>query len=287
MTIRWREILAGTSGLLLLAGCHMQPYGPGYYNYGPTYGPSYSTPPGYMTPGPVYTPQNLSPTPITPGTGSPTPISPTPNQNTPTWRPDSTPSNNLQDAPPYRPNNTNSNGVVPDPLDLDPGFGAPPGAAATVPRAVPLTDAPPFQPVETASGTAQPPGRFPADDPDPFEAPTQVTPAALKPVGISTTASSAPAPYGHDAQQYTWLRGIVDYDSDSKTWSIIYNLTPDVGDKFGGSFIFAPHPQLQNLQPGAQVLVKGRVDPGRTDGRNKPLYEISQLVPLPPRDAGP
>jgi hypothetical protein len=38
---------------------------------------------------------------------------------------------------------------------------------------------------------------------------------------------------------------------------------------------------LDSLKPGGQVLVKGRVDPGRTDGRNKPLYDIYQLVILP------
>jgi hypothetical protein len=224
-----------------------------------------------MQPGQIYTPQNMTPTPGSPSFGSPTPISPTPSQSTPTWRPDG----GTNDAPPFRPNS----GSVPDPLDLDPGFGPPPGAS--IPRAVPLADAPPFRPIETASGSANPPGRFPADELDPFEAPTQVNPASLKPIGAPPSPSAGQTPYGYDGQNYTWLRGLVDYDLESRSWSIIYDLTPDVRDRFGGSFVFAPHPQLDSLKPGAQVLVKGRVDPGRTDGRNKPLYDIYQLVVLP------
>jgi hypothetical protein len=95
----------------------------------------------------------------------------------------------------------------------------------------------------------------------------------LKPAGGQT-------PYSFDGENYTFVKGIVDYDPASQTWSIIYDLQPR--DKFGGSFIFAAHPQLQNLKPGDLVLAKGRVDPGRTDARGKPLYEVGTLTVLPP-----
>jgi hypothetical protein len=247
-------------GVVMLAGCHMSPYGPGYYNAGPMYGPTYSAPQQYMAPGPgpVYTPQNLGPTPVGPNLGSPTPISPSsPSQGTPTWRPD--PNNGLNDAPPYKPNN----GVVPEPFDPD--FSAPPGAAS-VPRAVP---------VSPVAGTA--PQIFPGNDPDPFETPAQ---PLLKPAG----SSSSSTPYSYDGDNYTFVKGIVDYDAASQTWSIIYDLHPK--DKFGGSFIFAAHPQLQTLKRGDLVLAKGRVDPGRTDSRGKPLYEVGTLTVLPPLPIG-
>jgi len=247
----WRAALG--IGVVMLAGCYMhRPYGPGYYNAGPMYGPTYSAP-QYMqpTPGPVYTPQNnLGPT-----LNSPTPINPS--QGTPTWRPDPNNSGLGNDAPPFKPNN----GVVPDPLDPD--FSAPPGAA-NVPRATPISP---------VAGTA--PAMFPGNDPDPFESPVPVQPL-LKPAGGSI-------PYSYDGDQYTFVKGIVDYDAASQTWSIIYDLQPK--DRFGGSFIFAPHPQLQTLKPGDLVLAKGRVDPGRTDARGKPLYEVGTLTVLPPLPA--
>jgi hypothetical protein len=245
----------GLLGVAMLAGCHMSPYGPGYYNAGPMYGPTYSAP-QYMqpTPGPVYTPQNLGPMPAGPNLGSPTPINPSPTQSGPTWRPDPNNSGLGNDAPPFKPNN----GVVPDPLDPD--FSAPPGAA-NVPRATPISP---------VAGTA--PAMFPGNDADPFEAPKPV----LKPAGSSS-------PYAYDGDNYTFIKGIVDYDAGSQTWSVIYDLQPK--DKFGGSFIFSPHPQLQNLKPGDLVLAKGRVDPGRTDVRGKPLYEVSTLTVLPPLPA--
>jgi hypothetical protein len=242
--------LVASAGFAMLAGCHMQPtYGPGYYNSGPMYGPSYSQP-QYMTPGPVYTPQNMG----APTLNSPTPINPgSPTPNAPTWRPD--PNNGLDSsAPPFKPNNDR----VPDPLD--PGFGDPPGAAL-VPRA---------SPIATVGGGDAP--MFPGNDPDPFESPAVVNPGAepvLKPAGGSS-------PYAFDETSYTFVKGIVDYDALSKTWSIIYDLQPR--DRFGGSFIFAPHPQLQNLKPGDLVMAKGRVDPGRTDTRGKPLYEITTIT---------
>ncbi|MDZ4687133.1 MAG: hypothetical protein SH850_18810 [Planctomycetaceae bacterium] len=254
--------------LVLLSGCYMhRPYGPGYYNAGPMYGPTYSAPPGqYMAPGQqIYSPQNSGPM-LSPGVGSPTPITPTNPSGTPAWRPD--PNSGLQDAPTFRPNN----GMVPDPLDPD--FSAPP-AAAMVPKA---------RAIETVGGTGGAP-MFPGDDP--FEAPTQVSlvapgsEPALRPAGLATAATTPQAPYGYDGQNYSFVKGIVDYDQQSKTWSIIYELKPEIGDKFGGSFLFASHPQLQTLKPGDLVLAKGRVDPGRTDTRGKPLYEIGTLVVLP------
>lgn len=282
--MRWLSIehTGRLAAVLLLTGCHHYPNGPMYYNAapyspGPVYGPSMAPTPGYMAPGPVYTPQP-GPTPLPGNPNSPTPINP--GSTAPTWRPDTSGGGStrpLDDAPPFRPNPGSNNNLVPDPLE--PGFDSSPPPAASLPRATPIMQASttpaqpaiPAQPVSNAGADPfETPRRLPAmpTQADPFEA----TPAA--------TEASKQTPYGYDDQGYAWLRGIVDFDPQSGTWSIIYNLTPDIDDKFGGSFVFAGHESLKSLKPGTLVLAKGRADPGRSDARGKPLYEISQLVIL-------
>ncbi|MDQ3329995.1 MAG: hypothetical protein M3552_04990, partial [Planctomycetota bacterium] len=41
--------------------------------------------------------------------------------------------------------------------------------------------------------------------------------------------------FDYERTHYRWLRGVVDYDPIRKNWHIIYGLTPDAADKFGGS----------------------------------------------------
>lgn len=266
---------------LLLAGCHHNPYGQPYYHqgpYGPAYGPSFAPstvpPGGYIQPGPVYTPNGPSLTPFPSNPGSPTPLNP----STPTWRPDpgSPPSNGapLNDAPPFRPNNPGSNSTNPVPFPLEPDFSSPP-PAASLPRAVPIAQAP-ISPAAASSSTGQNPFQ---ESRRPQSLPTDADPFAFDGGSAPTNNQN---PYGYDGSQYSWLRGIVDYDERSKSWSIIYDLTPDIRDKFGGSFVFADHPSLRGLRPGTVVLVRGRVDPGHTDHTGKAMYELQQLVQLSP-----
>lgn len=266
----------------LLTGCHHAPYGPGYYNNYNSYpaGPTMVPQGGYINPGPTYVPQNFgpSPTPIpSNGLGSPTPINPS--QPTPTWRPDG--NNGLDDAPPYKPNPGTTN-PVPKPFELEPDFGSPPPAAA-LPRAMPLAQNQPFAATGVSTSAAVQPARL---EVDPFEVPktvtkmpTEVDPFESTPAAATTERQST---YGFDGKGYSWLRGIVDYDVDTQTWGIIYNVAPAANDKFGGSFVFAPHPQLNELRPGTVVLAKGRIDPGRKDSAGKALYEASQFVILQP-----
>lgn len=270
------------AAVLLLAGCHQNPYGYNYGPYapGPMYGPSMAPQGGYITPGPVYAPQNLSPTPL-PGnpnfpsnSGSPTLLSPTPTNpggNPLNLRPD--PAGGSTDAPPFQPNPGAGNPRVPDPLE--PGFDSSPPPAAAIPRAMPFaanqpTPATSVSTASTAGDFFEEPRRVPVEA-DPFDAPA---------------AAAAPAtkanPYGYDGQEYRWLRGIVDFDEPSKTWAIIYDLAPDIGDEFGGSFVFAPHKDLHLLKPGSEVVVQGRADPGRKDGQGKALYEIDRFVRITP-----
>jgi len=244
------RFMANTGGLamLLLAGCTWYPYSPYSGGY---YGPTYAPPGGYVAPGPTYVPQNSAP--ILNGTGSPTPLnSTTPASPKPNWQ---TPSN---DAPLF-------NNPVPNPRDPD--FGTPP-AAAVLPRPPALAARPQFP--EAAS--VQPAGLHAAD---PF----------YEPARIATDANAQPmptnsVPYAFDGAGYKWLKGIVDFDEDTKTWAIIYSLTPEANDRFGGTFWLGPSEQLGTLQDGDLMLLAGQPHATLKDNRGLPVYHVSKVTRL-------
>lgn len=100
-----------------------------------------------------------------------------------------------------------------------------------------------------------------------------------------TAAGKSPAgpnPYDYDKQNYTWLRGTIDFDKTTRTWQIMYSLNPQ--DKFGGTLTLADSPQFEQkkLRDNDVVLVEGRLD-SATDGAGKPRYRIRKLFgPLVP-----
>jgi hypothetical protein len=248
---------------MCLGGCHHYPYASPYGNYGgygPVYGPTYGpTPGGMMAPGPTYVPTvpggPSGPIPAPSNPGSPTPLPGNPNQ--PTWRPD--PADPAGDAPPFQGNDRSV------PPGQDPGFD-PLGTSIDRPGALPVAVNEPL-PMSPVADNAAP------AEADPFEAPITT---------VGATAKPAPNPYGYDGENYTWLRGVVAFDADDNTWSIIYSLTPPASERFGGSCVFAPHPELSNLVDGDVVLVKGLYDPGMVDSSGKPKYVIRTLSRLEP-----
>jgi hypothetical protein len=88
------------------------------------------------------------------------------------------------------------------------------------------------------------------------------------------------SPYGYDKVQYSWLRGVVDYDSENQSWHIMYNIKPEADDQFGGEFAMVSHPGLEKLKNGDVVLVKGYVDDSDRDAFGKVIYQVEELVPL-------
>jgi hypothetical protein len=92
------------------------------------------------------------------------------------------------------------------------------------------------------------------------------------------TATPETTPYQYDGQTYKWLKGVVDYDALTKTWSIIYNLTPDMTDKYGGSFILSAHPDLASFQSGEVVLIEGVIDPRAKDPTGRPIYTVTKVT---------
>ncbi len=297
-----RIATASSIGLLLcLCGCNHyahSPYGSPYGGYGPGMYPaapsggygasSYPAAPsgGYMNSSPTYVPYT------TPSGPSPTPL---PNGGTspgqPTWQ---TPGGNP--APSYDGTSGGTDKPVPTYPDEDNkpfGGGAPSGASlfpGTSPAAGNLSGSGiQLQPIETSptfpSGAAAPPATIAVSD-DPFESPVKATSGGTNVTARSASlgqAESRPNPFAHDARNFTWLRGIVDYDSQDQRWVIIYSADPDSADRYGGSITLSDHPLLQRIKPGDVVLVEGAVDEVSFDHHGKPIYKISKLQPLKPK----
>jgi len=123
--------------------------------------------------------------------------------------------------------------------------------------------------------------------PQRFQPPEDVKALSGNEGGASTSGKTGktaetPNPYAYDRQNYTWLRGKVDYDEKTQSWQIIYSLDPQ--DKYGGSFTLVDDPKLKVLQNDDVFLVEGKIDHDDEDARGKPRYEIDHLFgPLVPK----
>jgi hypothetical protein len=120
---------------------------------------------------------------------------------------------------------------------------------------------------------------------DPFEAPVDrggkidsgVVAVAAKTVDAKTRAQS-PNRFDYDRTAYSYVRGVVDYNSHDKTWHIIYSTNPARNDKYGGAFELIDSPKLHGLQDGDVVFIQGRVHPRIVDAHGKPKYEVGDEV---------
>ncbi len=95
--------------------------------------------------------------------------------------------------------------------------------------------------------------------------------AFADPVAKSGTASRL---YAHDPE-FTWVRGVVEYDKPTKTWAILYDESPPASDSLGGFLILADDSSLQRLRTGDKVQIYGTLDDSVEDSRKKPVYRMS------------
>lgn len=289
----WAWTAAAAVLLLAANGCYHPPYAPNY-SY-PTYptapgaypaapGGSYVVPPGGTVPGTMGVPSSGFPS---GGTG-------------PTLAPPINGSGTGGDAPPYTydPSTTppsNSSGAVPgyddptmddfgtNPSVPDDGFRRPQGDGA---------NASPFYPssaVPRQNNTAQAPPATAAPRPDylagvdEYDSSQKIAPASFETTAdedfgaVPAATSESEDGFGYEHGGYRWLRGVVDFDPEQKNWQIIYGLTPDSGDKFGGSLILVDNGQLTDFQDNDVVLVEGKLDPqAGQDVLGKPFYRVSR-----------
>ena len=122
-------------------------------------------------------------------------------------------------------------------------------------------------------------------EPEPFETPLDragridsgVVAVAAKTVDAKTRVQS-PNRFDYDRTAYSYVRGVVDYNSREKSWHIIYSPNPDRNDKYGGAFELIDSPKLHGLQDGDVVFIQGRVHPRLVDSHGKPKYEVGDEV---------
>jgi hypothetical protein len=120
---------------------------------------------------------------------------------------------------------------------------------------------------------------------EPFETPLEregKPDSGLVAVAAKTADGKAPADsrhrYDYDRRSYSYLRGVLDFNSRDNTWNIIYSPKPDPRDKYGGSFQLVDSPKLKTLHDGDVVFIQGRVNLEQRDAQGKAKYEIVEDV---------
>lgn len=263
--MRSARLISATYVGLLVTCCGCYHYG--YHGPGGGYPPPGSYPPPTLTPVPSapyvpYNSQGVSPTPITPNGTS-----------TPNWQsvPGGALPGNPNAAPPY---DSPGNKPVPNPTTDEQNFGGGAPAGASLPPSRSPSNVSgsgiELQPIEFGASTQ--PSSMAARQ-DPFGVPA-------KPVSAGT---SRPNPFDHDANGFTWMRGVLSYDQHDQRWMIMYSDNPDAGDRYGGSLTLSDHPLLNRLKPDDVAYVEGSVSANSIDKDGKPIYQIKKLVPLRPR----
>ena len=109
-------------------------------------------------------------------------------------------------------------------------------------------------------------------------------PVPVQQVSHATAKNDPPSPYGYERDELRWLRGKVDYDRQDNAWHLIYDLTPDPGDPYGGSITLLPHERLDGIQEDDVILVEGSVDESVVDRLGKPRYRPTGVWQLEPED---
>jgi hypothetical protein len=270
--------------LLLIAGCQSySPYGYGGYPAGGGYGPTMGGPAGgttYITPGsvpgsPVMPGQPIaSPPPTIGGGGGTSPIG-----GRPSLSPTSDPGG--KQVPNYN----------------DPNDPAATSPSASRPRDLEIHDEADFQGPMKEKNKLDELKNDSEDDfgssmndrrlDDGFADPMPVQTASFAERAPAVANDSRLSPYAHKAD-FSWVRGIADYDAASSSWYVVYNPEPDAQDPYSGSLTLAPHAKLDTVHPNEVVLVMGRVDEAHLDRFGKPTYAISNLQRLrAPKAAAP
>ena len=84
-----------------------------------------------------------------------------------------------------------------------------------------------------------------------------------------------PIHYDFDERDYRWLQGIVNYEHDDQTWSIIYNMKGD--DRYFGDFLLIPDPAFdEEFRVGDFVRLQGHIDTTQLETPRKPMYRVDR-----------
>ena len=106
------------------------------------------------------------------------------------------------------------------------------------------------------------------------------TAASLPSTNARFRSSVAAARYGH-ADDYSWLKGQLEYSASQRQWKLRYIPIDGATDEHGGSVVLPSSPVLQDLQNGDFVMVRGQLlarNPNSTDfAANYRVNEITAV----------
>ena len=154
-------------------------------------------------------------------------------------------------------------------------------APATAPNAMESLPAPVFPPseaestaqaAETKEGIAKQADRAEAKP----AMPPMAGPDSTPPVTQVAAVEAKPASSTGHAEDYSWLRGEVQYDHISKGWRLRY-AGLDEYDRWGGAVILAADGSLDRLRDGQIVKVQGHLVESE-NRRGAPLYHADSIA---------
>jgi hypothetical protein len=108
-----------------------------------------------------------------------------------------------------------------------------------------------------------------------FVAPVMSETRAAAPA-LDVGAPIPAAPFAHDAD-YTWLRGVLQFDEAGGSWTMIYSENPAPGDEHGGKLLVADSPLLEQFQPQAVVLLRGEIDQLQSATAGRAVFRVDAI----------
>lgn len=106
---------------------------------------------------------------------------------------------------------------------------------------------------------------------------TQVKSKKVKPVGAQGGVVQADK-YGYDAQSYSWLKGVLEFDPREQVWHLTYSQNPDVTDQLGGEVTIKNTAHFKYARNGEFLQVEGELDLDSRDRLGKPLYTVTRII---------
>ena len=99
----------------------------------------------------------------------------------------------------------------------------------------------------------------------------------------AAVTGKTPNPYDYDRKNYTWVRGIVGFDNQDRSWFITYDNDPLGKDPYGGKLTLVEDDKLDALLANDVMFFEGAVDPEKRDRFGKPKYRIQKALRLVPK----
>ncbi|MFM9963281.1 MAG: hypothetical protein ACKV2Q_18890 [Planctomycetaceae bacterium] len=109
---------------------------------------------------------------------------------------------------------------------------------------------------------------------------TQVRSNNVVPAGANNVVPAAAVndKYGYDSESYSWLKGVIEFDTKRKVWHLTYSQNPDDTDQFGGEVTLKNTADFKYLRSGEMVRVEGQFDPQEVDRLGKPVYDVERMI---------